>query len=126
MSGDGDSQGAWTRHTDDEGSVYYHNTVTDETTWDKPEGFQDDGEDNGENKGSWEKHTTDDGEVYYHNTVSDETTWDKPEGFQDDDDDAENDLPAAGGDGGRREPTDIGAGGETIRAGFRRIRQRDR
>ncbi len=37
----------------------------------------------------------------------------------------EDDAPLAGEDDERREETDLGAGGETIRAGFRRLWQRD-
>ena len=39
--------------------------------------------------------------------------------------DGEDEVPLAVEDDERREETDLGAGGETIRAGFRRLRQRD-
>eukprot|EP00934_Nitzschia_sp_Nitz4_P007877 Nitzschia sp. Nitz4//scaffold4_size323378//106823//107999//NITZ4_000646-RA/size323378-est2genome-gene-0.165-mRNA-1//-1//CDS//3329553357//7867//frame0 len=31
---------AWVAYQDDEGREYFYNTVTEETTWDRPEGFQ--------------------------------------------------------------------------------------
>lgn len=34
---------AWVAYRDDEGREYYYNTVTQQTTWDKPEGLQEEG-----------------------------------------------------------------------------------
>ena len=32
-----EGQHVWSEHTTDDGHTYYHNTVTDETSWTKPE-----------------------------------------------------------------------------------------
>ena len=34
--------GDWTAYQQDDGQVYYHNSKTDESTWDAPPGFEDD------------------------------------------------------------------------------------
>ena len=33
------SAGVWIRQADEEGSVFYYNTATEESVWEKPEGF---------------------------------------------------------------------------------------
>ena len=32
-----EGQHVWSEHTTDDGHTYYHNTVTDETSWTRPE-----------------------------------------------------------------------------------------
>lgn len=87
-----EKKGAWEKVTDDDGKEYYYNPVTEETAWDRPEGFEEskdedkskeEKEDGKEaTKGTWEKVTDDDGKEYYYNSVTEETSWDRPEGFQ--------------------------------------------
>jgi hypothetical protein len=68
--------GDWTDVTDDDGQVYYFNTVTEETRWTLPpaEGSTGAG-------GQWAACRTDEGETYYVDTTTDETRWEKPPGW---------------------------------------------
>ncbi|KAK6197949.1 uncharacterized protein RJT21DRAFT_122764 [Scheffersomyces amazonensis] len=76
--------GDWEKVTDDEGRVYYFNSVTNETSWDVPEeskteqvdGTKESTEIN--NGTGWQQYTTDDGKVYYYNESTGETTWEIP------------------------------------------------
>lgn len=74
----------WTTAEDPgSGSTYYYNTVTGETRWDAPEGFESGaGQAAGEEGGSaadWVS-AVDPGSqaTYYYNSVTGETSWDKP------------------------------------------------
>ena len=87
----------WSAVYDDEGSIYYHNSRTDETSWEIPDKFnppeepnvkaEGDGN-NTEGGGTWEKHVDESsGDVYYYNPTTEVTTWDKPEGYVEVEDD---------------------------------------
>jgi hypothetical protein len=88
----------WTETQDDEGHIYYYNTKTEETSWDRPAEF--DGKDNDVNTeqdqdkekriseateikavGDWVEAQDDDGQTYYYNAKTDETSWDRPVEF---------------------------------------------
>lgn len=60
---------SWEQVKDDQGRVYYYNSVTQETSWENPEAS---------NSLAWKTYTTDDGKEYYYNETTGETTWDKP------------------------------------------------
>lgn len=62
----------WQQAQDDAGRVYYYNSETLETSWEKPADFTD------SSSCSWKAYKTDDGREYYHNETTGETTWDKP------------------------------------------------
>ncbi len=109
--------GNWTKAQDDEGQTYYYNTKTEETSWDKPEGFDDDddkddkddkdndttattatkGQETKEKErdaaltndgGDWSKVQDDEGQTYYYNEKTEETSWEKPDGFDEKNKDA--------------------------------------
>ena len=55
----------WEQVTGADGSIYFHNRETNETTWEVPEE-------------SWEELKDDEGKVYYYNRDTGETAWDQP------------------------------------------------
>ncbi|KAL3678003.1 hypothetical protein R1sor_020959 [Riccia sorocarpa] len=79
---------AWTAHKTADGAVYYYNSLTGKSTYDKPPGFK--GEAQKVNVQptpvSWERIsgtdwalvTTNDGKKYYYNTKSQATSWQVP------------------------------------------------
>ena len=75
----------WEAQEDDEGNVFYHNEVTEETTWTKPRSGGDDME-AGRSGGSggatllhgWEEHVDDDGTTYFYNEKERRATWSLP------------------------------------------------
>ena len=71
----------WSHHVDpDSGYTYYLNETTGETTWEKPEGY-DDGEANSDLP-EWSRVLDpSSGEYYYYNNLSGESSWTEPEGF---------------------------------------------
>lgn len=62
----------WQEVQDDQGRVYYYNTVTQETSWENPEVLV---------SLSWKEYKTEDGKEYYYNKTSGETTWERPAEF---------------------------------------------
>ena len=83
----------WQEVFDDEGSIYYHNTVTGETSWELPSPIfqheQVEGTDalnNDDNalgndtaSGGWEEAYDDDGNLYFYHSATGETAWELPE-----------------------------------------------
>ncbi|KAL7124218.1 hypothetical protein ABFS83_14G033700 [Erythranthe nasuta] len=79
---------AWTAHRAETGTIYYYNTLTGESTYEKPSGFK--GESNKPTMQptpiSWEKVTgtdwttvtTNDGKVYYYNAATQLSSWQVP------------------------------------------------
>ncbi|XP_028427967.1 WW domain-binding protein 4 [Perca flavescens] len=78
----------WVEGQTDDGHTYYYNTVTGESTWEKPDGLH------GENSASalpghtestsgcpWMEAVSPDGYTYYYNSETGETSWEKPVGF---------------------------------------------
>eukprot|EP00884_Botryococcus_braunii_P003278 jgi/Botrbrau1/12951/Bobra.154_2s0011.1 len=79
---------AWTAHKSQDGTVYYYNTITNESSWERPEGYKGD-----EDKASavpvpvksekvkgtkWMEVLCDDGKHYYYNSDNKETSWTVP------------------------------------------------
>lgn len=62
----------WQEVQDDQGRIYYYNSVTQETSWENPEALL---------SLSWKEYKTEDGKEYYHNEVTGETTWERPADF---------------------------------------------
>lgn len=83
---------AWVSGTTADGLLYYYNTLTAESQWEKPDGFVDEcvsstaGQTQQESSGSaWMEAVSPDGFTYYYNTESGESSWEKPEELSSDD-----------------------------------------
>ncbi|XP_034957161.2 WW domain-binding protein 4 isoform X1 [Zootoca vivipara] len=70
----------WVRGFSAEGYVYYYNTVSKESQWEKPEGFQDNLQEL-QKTAQWMEGTSQDGSTYYYNTETGVSTWEKPDNF---------------------------------------------
>lgn len=70
----------WVQGFSPEGYMYYYNTVSGESQWEKPEGFQDNHQDT-KTIAQWIEGTTEDGRTYYYNSEKGISTWEKPDGF---------------------------------------------
>ena len=74
----------WTELVDDEGTTYYFNSETQESSWDPPgPALQGDSlslaaSDNVIRHGDWIEMYTEEGSVYYQNEINGETTWELP------------------------------------------------
>ncbi|XP_056157376.1 WW domain-binding protein 4 [Lampris incognitus] len=79
----------WLEGKTDDGHTYYYNSITGESRWEKPEGFQ--GESSGsielgqsENSSSasaWMEAVSSEGYTYYYNTKNGESSWERPADF---------------------------------------------
>lgn len=82
---------AWVSGTTADGLLYYYNTLTAESQWEKPDGFVDECVSSStrqtqESSGSaWMEAVSPDGFTYYYNTESGESSWEKPEELSSDD-----------------------------------------
>ncbi|XP_056315183.1 WW domain-binding protein 4 isoform X2 [Danio aesculapii] len=76
---------AWVSGTTADGLLYYYNTLTAESQWEKPDGFVDEcvsstaGQTQESSGSAWMEAVSPDGFTYYYNTESGESSWEKPE-----------------------------------------------
>lgn len=88
----------WTQHTSPDGRVYYHNLITNVTSWEKPDELKTPTE-LLLSKCVWKEYKTDDGKTYYHNSVTKESEWIIPKELEElkkkIELESENDKPAA-------------------------------
>ncbi|XP_028914592.1 WW domain-binding protein 4 [Ornithorhynchus anatinus] len=70
----------WIEGMSSEGYHYYYNTVTGDSQWDKPEGFQETFRKRTEMP-LWVESVSEDGYTYYYNTETGESKWEKPDDF---------------------------------------------
>ncbi|KAF7663194.1 hypothetical protein LDENG_00214820 [Lucifuga dentata] len=78
----------WVEGKTEDGHIYYYNTLTGESQWEKPESFQGKSPDStqlGQNESSsgtvWTEAVSPDGYTYYYNTETGESSWERPVDF---------------------------------------------
>ncbi|XP_041835116.1 WW domain-binding protein 4 [Melanotaenia boesemani] len=78
----------WVEGLTDDGNTYFYNTITGESQWDKPAGFQGESSASAQSEqpesssGSvWMEAVSPDGFTYYYNTETGESSWEKPADF---------------------------------------------
>lgn len=75
----------WTEYRHTDGRIYYHNRVTKQSSWSKPDALKTPQEraasaQQQPTPGNWKEFMTPEGKPYYYNTATKKTQWVKPEG----------------------------------------------
>lgn len=71
----------WLEGRTDDGQIYYYNTITGESHWEKPgvfQGVSTSGHMQGSSGGVWLEAVSPEGYTYYYNTETGESSWEKP------------------------------------------------
>ncbi|XP_048349268.1 WW domain-binding protein 4 isoform X2 [Sphaerodactylus townsendi] len=89
----------WVRGFSSEGYMYYYNTRSGESQWEKPEGFEVDPQES-QMPGQWVEGVSEDGQTYYYNTETGVSSWEKPDGFVSSSNESCQEKSCSGEDGG--------------------------
>ena len=73
----GDSASDWTEHKSPDGRIYFYNTVTKQSVWEKPDALKSSTE-LLLAKCPWKEYKSDNGRIYYHNNETKESVWTIP------------------------------------------------
>ena len=79
---DADVAANWTEHKSPDGRIYFYNTVTKQSVWDKPDALKSTTE-LLLAKCPWKEYKSDNGRIYYHNNDTKESVWTVPRELQD-------------------------------------------
>ncbi|BFY99058.1 hypothetical protein BsWGS_02097 [Bradybaena similaris] len=72
-----EKKSAWGEHKAPDGRIYYYNSITKESSWEKPEELKTPQE-KLLSQCPWKEYKSDAGKIYYHNAVTKESRWTKP------------------------------------------------
>ena len=76
-----DSAAAWTEHKSPDGRIYFYNTVTKASVWEKPDALKTETE-LLLAKCPWKEYKSDNGRIYFHNNETKESVWTIPKELQ--------------------------------------------
>eukprot|EP00092_Neocalanus_flemingeri_P017009 GFUD01018396.1.p1 GENE.GFUD01018396.1~~GFUD01018396.1.p1 ORF type:complete len:772 (-),score=299.87 GFUD01018396.1:2031-4274(-) len=80
--GEGDTASAWSEHKAPDGRIYFYNTATKQSAWEKPDIMKTVTELQ-LSKCPWKEYKSDAGKVYFHNNETKESVWTIPKDLQD-------------------------------------------
>lgn len=72
-----DKKSAWGEHKAPDGRIYFYNSLTKESSWEKPEDLKSN-EEKMLSACPWKEFKSDAGKTYFHNSVTKESRWTKP------------------------------------------------
>lgn len=72
----------WSEHKSPDGRVYYYNSITKQSSWEKPDELKTPTE-RLLSACPWKEYTSDSGKVYYYNTATKESKWTAPQEYLD-------------------------------------------
>ncbi|TRY93445.1 hypothetical protein DNTS_005745 [Danionella cerebrum] len=78
----GTTKSVWTEHKSLDGKIYYYNTETKQSTWEKPDELKSPAEQM-LSKCQWKEYKSDTGKPYYYNAQTKESRWTKPKDLED-------------------------------------------
>ncbi|XP_049849283.1 pre-mRNA-processing factor 40 homolog A-like [Schistocerca gregaria] len=71
------SSNVWSEHKTGDNKTYWYNSVTNVSTWEKPDELKTEFE-KAQDATPWREYSTEDGTKYYHNQITQETCWEMP------------------------------------------------